>query len=161
MADHLDSIGFVRILDFDWLESFISNNKKIKKDEISINGGTVKIKTCQNSTKSLLNIITYFIDQVIKQPTIEEVEILLPDDSDDTENFDKMDINEHHDSFEYSQEEEEQQQQHDQQPKEEQAEEIMERPTTSYPPIDTSKIKTLIFWVISMNMCLQIIMMLI
>ena len=127
LADHLDSIGFVRILDFDWIESFISQNKKIKKDEISINGGTVKIKTCQDSTKSLLNIIKYFIDQVIKQPIIQEVEVLLPDDSDDTENFDKIHLNEHHDSFDYNNNNN-QQQNVEQEQQQQDEEEKMEQP---------------------------------
>eukprot|EP01083_Nonionella_stella_P303870 1053471_1 len=80
LADHLDSIGFVGILDFDWIEAFISQNKKITKNEISIKGGCIKVKTCEDSTKSLLSICKHFINQIIKQPNIEEVELFIPSD---------------------------------------------------------------------------------
>ena len=54
LADHLDSIGFVRILDFDWIEAFISRNKKVTKNEVTISGGSVNVKVCHDSTKSLV-----------------------------------------------------------------------------------------------------------
>jgi len=97
LADHLDSIGFVRIVDFDWIEAFISSNKQIKKDEIHVSGGTIKIGTCQDSTQSLLSILRYFIEQIIEQPTIEDVEILLPDHNDNDNANDNYNDNDNDD----------------------------------------------------------------
>jgi len=92
LSDHLESIGFVNVLHFDWIEAFLSQNKAAaKRAEVTLSGGNINLQSCADSTRALLSIMGYFIDQVIEQPPIEEVELLLPDSSHDTEPLDEVD----------------------------------------------------------------------
>ena len=47
---------------------------------------------CHDSLKSLVNIVAYFIDQIIEQPAIEEVELLLPESSNESDPFDQIQV---------------------------------------------------------------------
>ncbi|ETO13975.1 hypothetical protein RFI_23393, partial [Reticulomyxa filosa] len=80
LSDHLESIGFVRVLDFDWIDTFIAQARTSSKNEITISGGLVRFGTCQDSAKAMVSILTYFIDQVLVAPDIEEFQVFIPND---------------------------------------------------------------------------------
>jgi len=79
LSDHLESIKFVRVLHFDWVDALVCRAKAFKKNEVGVTGGLVQLHTCQDSTKAMMTIIKHLLDNVFVAPKIEEFEVLLPD----------------------------------------------------------------------------------